>query len=398
MKLVILGDPHFGGGYSLGTIDPHRQINNRLIDFSNTFDYVLDYMKINNIKHFVITGDIFEHRRPYASELGLFSGKMRRLSEIGIHTYIVIGNHDTIQEQCATTIDVLKHLKLPMVHIFSDINSITCADIDNAINLIFFPFRTRRMLGCSSNVNAVGRSSERLQYEINSIHNNDVKILIGHFMLQDTPLGDKVASGHMGEVVLPLSMFDGLDGVIMGHIHHHYIVRKEPLIAYVGSMERKDFGNKGEKYFLVVESKDNNISYKFEKLPTRPLYDINIDRSLPEEDEKITEYCKDELNKFSKSNNMLGSIVRIGILIDECNLYNLDIECLKRFLKDDLKIHHCSGIHVQAIPKRQLRKSTITERIGPLESFKEYLTLIQDEEMRRLMYEKGKLIIEEESK
>jgi len=395
MKVVILGDTHFGGGYSLGKIDSHRQLNTRLIDFSNTFNYVVDYMIDNGVRHFIITGDVFEYRRPQASELSLFSEKIYRLSELGIHTHIVIGNHDLIQEQRATTIDVLRRLKLPKVHVYADIDSVACDDGDTSdiINFIFFPFRTKRMLDCKTNDEAVNRLSDRLRYEIRGISKGP-KILVGHFMLQGTMLGNTVLEGHGGEVVLPQSMFKGLDAVVMGHIHPHQIVKKSgPLITYVGSMERKDFGDaKDHKYFLLVETCNEDIAFKFEKLPVRPVYDITIDQSLVKE--SVTNGCIRFLRDHAKRNEMLGAIVRINIFINEKSLYDLDKDMIRAFLKK-LNVHNCVNIHTQVVTKRQLRKSTITERIDPLKSFIEYLDLVEDRQMREQMRQVGSKIIKE---
>ena len=53
MRAVILGDTHFGVGYSIGKTDKHRRLNSRLLDFSKTFDYVIDHMVSNDIHHFM---------------------------------------------------------------------------------------------------------------------------------------------------------------------------------------------------------------------------------------------------------------------------------------------------------------------------------------------------------
>jgi len=399
MKLVILGDTHFGGGYSLGTVNSYRQLNSRLIDFSNTFDHVIDYIKANDVKHFAITGDVFEYRRPQASELSIFSEKLQRLSEIGVHTHIVIGNHDMIRDQCATTMDVLERLKLPMVHIYADIDSVTCKDKTNdMINLIFFPFRTRQMLDCFNNEDAVRRLSDRLQYEVRGITKGP-KILIGHFMLQGTMLGNIVVEGHTGEIALPVEMFKDLDGTIMGHVHPHNIVQRNPLVAYIGSMERKDFGDSGHlKYFLVVDAEKGKLTYQFEKLPVRPIYDIELDQSSASNGKVATEQCIVKLTNFSKKNKVIGGIIRLSILVNERSVYDLDKHKILSHLKKELRIHHCVNIHTQVVSKRQLRKSTITERINPVKSFEEYLTLIENEEMRELMRVRGSRIINSRSR
>ena len=394
MKAVILGDTHFGGGYALGKIDVNKHINSRLDDFSNTFDYVIDFMVSNSVSHFIITGDIFEHRRPLASELSLFSKKMRKLMELKIHTYIVIGNHDTIREQKTTTVDVLRSLKLPMVHVFSDIETVSCGERDDLINFTFLPFRSRNMLNCSSNEEAVNRLNDQIQYEVNNISNCFPRLLVGHFMIQGTKLGDAVLENTSDEIVLPLSVFNNYAGVIMGHIHNHHIIQDDPLISYIGSMECKDFNEaKVKKYFVLVENNDNDILFNFEALPVRSLFDIEIDQSLISSAEEIGTNIKEYLIKFSKNKPLENSIVRLTIIVNDLTIYSFNKDKIRRFLKEKLKIHQCAGIYPQVISKRQLRKSSITERNSPVESFKSYLELVPDPIVREKMWNIGVNII-----
>jgi DNA repair exonuclease SbcCD nuclease subunit len=249
------------------------------------------------------------------------------------------------------------------------------------------------MLDCKTNDDAIKRLHNSLQYEIRGISQGP-KILVGHFMLQGTMLGNTVLEGHGGEVVLPQSMFDGLDGVIMGHIHPHQIVRKNPLITYVGSMERKDFGDaKSPKYFLSINIDKDDIVFSFEKLSIRPVYDIDIDQSSVKDGSKVTEGCIEFLQNYATDNKMLGAIVRINIFINEKALYELDKDQIGLFMKEKLNIHNCVNIHTQVVTKRQLRKSTITERIDPLKSFVEYLDLVEDPQMKEKMKQIGSKII-----
>jgi exonuclease SbcD len=387
MKVVILGDTHFGGGYSLGTSNQHKQINTRLIDYANTFDYVVDYMKNHNIKHFVITGDIFESRRPYASELGLFAEKMNRLSEIGITTHIVIGNHDLVQEQSSTTIDVLKNLKLPTVNIHSDIESIKIDDF----NIIFLPFRNRQMLNCSSNEEAIERINTKLIYEKNKL--SGPIILVGHFMIDNNDVVSHFATEvESNEIVLPKNMFNGFDGVVMGHIHGHKILRKNPFISYVGSMERNTFGEKDDqKYFLVFNSDD--ISFQFEELPIRNLFDIRINQSESNVGAEAFENCCNFITQYHRQNNLKGSIIRLTIVLNESAIVDFQTEKIHNLLKK-IGVFYCVGIYTELLNTRQLRKSVITEKLSPKQSFLEYLTLIEDDGLRELVKRKGLKIIE----
>lgn len=400
MKIVVLGDTHFGGGYSLGKKDTRTHLNTRLLDFSNTFDFAVDYMVNNHVRHFVITGDIFEYRRPQAAELSLFSKKMCRLTELGIHTHILVGNHDIISEQKTTTIDVLSSLKLPMVHVYSDISSLTCGDeTKEKINLIFFPFRKRQMLDCVSNDEAVARLSDRLSYELRSLSKKHPSILVGHMMIQETRLGETILEGESGEVVLPCSMFDELQAVIMGHVHPHQIIKRDPLITYVGQMEARDFGEgKYDKYLMLIENNDNRLTFNFERLPCRPIYDIVIDQSSADNGKLAITKTKEYLENFSNTNNMIGSIIKITIMLNEKSIFDFNIDNIKRFLKKKLLINHCVGIYPQVVSQRQLRKGTITESLDLESAFSQFLELETDLTTRERMREIGMRIIRDRRK
>lgn len=396
MKAVILGDIHYGSGYSLGKIDNNTKLNSRLIDFSNTFDYVIDHMISSGVKHLIITGDIYEARRPQAVELSLFSKKIQRLSELGIHTHIVVGNHDLIKDQKVTTVDVLNSLKLSFMHVYSDIECITISDDTGGFNAVFIPFRTTEMLDCENNDAAVNRIKERVDYELKKVNNNFPVIVVGHLMLDGTMIGNTVLNNASGEVVLPQSMFlENIDAVIMGHVHPAALIRENPLMAYVGSMDSQDFNEaKYKKHFVLCENNNGNTRYKFNDLPVRKLYELTIDMSSASGKE-INKNIIEHINKFSLENTLEESTIKINVTVNENCIYDLNKDIIKQELKQKYKIHHCIGIYPQILSVRQLRKSTITESQSSLEAFNEYLELETNAEIKEKLRAFGTKIITE---
>lgn len=405
MKAVILGDTHFGGGYHLGKIDPHRQINSRLIDYSNTFDQAYNYAIDNDVSHFVLTGDIYERRRPAAVELAIFSEKIRQLSEKKIHTHIVIGNHDLTFAHKTTTVGVLEELKLPYVHIYTDIKSVECderdlsGNTDDTINFVFLPFRTRKMLGCSTKEESIQRLESRLMYNIGSMTRRGPKILVGHLMLEGTNISSGVLESPISELVLPRSMFKGLDAVVMGHIHPFQIIQNNhPLIMYIGSMERNDFGEgTTPKYFMVVEAKNGKLKYHLKGLNVRNLFDIVVDQTNAESGEEVVRGFKRYMDEFQEGNDLTGSIVRAQINIGEISYHGWSAEDMKSYLYKKCKINNCVKLWTSVISKRQLRKDTITERTTPLEAFNEYLSLQEDAPLKEKIRELGSRIINKDN-
>lgn len=397
MKIAILGDPHFGAGYSLGKIDTYRQLNSRLIDHSNTFDYVIDQIADDGVSHLVVTGDIYEHRRPEASQIAIFSEKLSHLADLGIHSHLVVGNHDLIRAHKTTTIDMLHQLKLPMVHIHSDVDSFYCEDARGGpgLNLVFFPFRTRYMLQCPTNEKAVEYLSSRLEYEVSSLETMAPTVLIGHFALQGAKSQDISLEKHaLYEIVLPLSMFSDLDMTIMGHIHQFQILSEKPLIAHLGSMERTDFGEaKYPKYFMTVETQndDDSLAYAFKPLPVRALYDITID--CAGKGDGVMAHVLGWLDDFASKRKMFGAIVRVEILVDEKDARTVNTAAVYSKLVKDMAVHNCVGVTTTIVTQRQLRDSSITERLRPLDAFERYLKMVDDKDIQELMRKRGTPII-----
>lgn len=398
MKLVVLGDTHFGGGYALGKIDAYRRVNTRLLDHGATMDHVIDYIADNDVSHLVITGDIYEHRRPEAAQMGVFSEKLARLTELGVQTHIVVGNHDLVRAHKSTTVDVLKQLRLPTVHIWSEIDSFHCEDPRGGIgaNLVFFPFRTKQMLQCPSNKKAIEYLKDRLVYEVRGFENPGPKILVGHFALQGAKTQSVTMDQAASEIVLPLSMFSELDLTVMGHIHQYQILGKDPLIMHLGSMERADFGEAGEKkHFLVVDTEGGNMSYQLLPLPVRELHDMVLDHTAADPDKDVMEAVLKEVRDYGKSNKMLQSIVRAEILVNDRVAQDVRTDKVVEILVDEFGVHNCVGVHSTIVAKRQLRSADITERADPEQSFEKFLELEGDEELRKRLKKAGIQIIKE---
>jgi DNA repair exonuclease SbcCD nuclease subunit len=387
MKVVVLGDTHFGGGYALGKPHPSLKVNSRLIDFSNTFDYVIDHMINNNIKKLIITGDIFEHRKPQVYELAIFSEKVGRLRSLNIDVHIIIGNHDLIKEYKSTTVDALKELNLSNVYIYSDIGSASFDDL----SFVFMPFYNKHMLNTDTNEEAVLKIKERVNFEYKKL--TGYKVIIGHSVIQGTRLGNMLLDGNAGEVIMPLNMFNDFDGAVMGHVHPHQLIqRADPMIAYIGSMEKKDFSDSGlNKYFLIIDTESKPI-FKFEPLPVRELYDVEIDKSDIENSDDLTSEVNRYITDFNINNPLKNNIIRLNLLINEKALLNLDKNIIKKHLYD-LGTNYCVGIFTTVVSARQLRKASITERNDPLITFYDYLELESDLNLREKMRQIGTKII-----
>lgn len=397
MKIVVLGDLHLGGGYALGRIDPQRQLNTRLMDHSTTFDHVVDFMVDQGATHLVLTGDIYEHRRPEASQMALFSEKLARLAELGIHTHIVAGNHDIVRAHRTTTMDKFRLLRLPMVHVYNDIESFHCDDLrGTGINLVFLPFRTRQMLGCWSNDDAIAFLKERLQAERRGL-NADPSVVVGHLSLQGAKLHGTTLEEHaVFEIVMPISAFEGFDAVVMGHIHQFQVLSEDPLIAHVGSMERTDFGEVGQpKRFALLDADEGALTWGFHELPVKSLHDLVIDKSA-DPPAGMMNSIKRWLRTYNSRHALANSITRLSVTVGEAAAHAVDTAEIMRFLLTEMAVSHCVSVHTIVVSRRQLRDATITEKADPAAAFNKWLELnVTDPTMRDEMAKAGLKIINE---
>jgi exonuclease SbcD len=275
------------------------------------------------------------------------------------------------------------------------VDSFYCEDPKGGIgiNLIFFPFRTRYMLQCPTNEKAVEYLSSRLEYEVTSLENVAPTLLIGHFALQGAKSQDVSLEKHaLYEIVLPLSMFADIDMTIMGHIHQFQILSESPLIAHLGSMERTDFGEaKYPKYFAIVETQGDQLAYAFRPLPVRALYDITID--CAGKGDQAMAHALERLDDFASKRKMFGSIVRVEILVDEKDARSISTAEIFKKLVKGMAVHNCVGVSTTVMTQRQLRDSSITERLRPMDAFERYLKMVDDKDMRELMRKRGTPII-----
>lgn len=392
MKLAILGDTHFGKGYSIGKIDSKQQLNTRLLDYINTMNFVIDHCRDNKISHLIITGDIFEHKRPEASQTKVFSKLISRLMSLNIHTHIVVGNHDIIRDSKTTTVDMFAELNLPLINIWTNLRTVHIGDENNGLNIIFMPYCTRQMLQCFDNESAVKILQNKIKNEIKSIKNNDPIFIVGHFTLLGAQShGILLNSNVTSDIILPIKSFPSkVDAIIMGHIHQHQIVSKKPYALHIGSMERSNFREgEDEKYLLEIE----NLKFTYRSLPTRKLCDIVLDCSDLDLDSNIEKDIKEKIIKLDK--NINDSICRIEIIIDECMVNALNTNDIKNMIKKEFNIYHCANIFYKTVSKKQLRSSEITEKTNIKSAFYKWLEMEEDENVRKNLEEAGNKIIEE---
>lgn len=395
MKIGIIGDLHIGSGYSLGKLDSKTQLNSRLIDFSNTFDSIIDEFINKGVKLIVLTGDIFDTRHPTSAQLNVLSKCLSRITNNDIGVIIIVGNHDQQRTISTTTVDMFKSLKIPNVFVYSDFGIYTINENKCKTHCILMPYRDRRMIGTKTNSEAI----KKIEDDITKIYKNlDGNIIaIGHFMIDKAITGENPDSFSINELILPIKMFNHFDAVVMGHVHGHAILSKNPLIIYSGSMEKISFGEKHHTKVSIIFDTNNIKNPEIIKNKIRNLYEMNFDYSNAKRDYKnqITDRIILDINKFDMRRKLEGAIVKLIVKIRRNDHYYVNQNKIKEHIMSK-KIQYLSAIEISSTSSRQLRNNKITETVSGKKAMTSFIrSLIEPEQIKRRLIKFAHNIISE---
>ncbi len=209
--------------------DLHLNINNRLDDFKRSLDQVRE--GTSTCDRVIVLGDIYHFRKPHPVEQKIFR---IWLNSIKCEKWIVIGNHDRNLD----------------THTLNEFEIFGGAKIINPPHIF---------------------------------EEDGRRIYIGHEQVQGAKLGPSNLDLNIKSAT-PLEQLAKAkcDLYVLGHVHKMQAVVKVPLVLYVGSIERIDFGERNEdKYFMILDTKAWKIEWK--KLNIRPMVQLEVDASKQEE-------------------------------------------------------------------------------------------------------------------
>lgn len=247
-----------------------------------------------------------------------------QLSQAGIPTILLVGNHDVSPAAGrAHTLHEFHTLGVPHIHVADRIICLGPNELGVPIQIITVPWVSRSQLMTREEILALTDQEllttmeERLlKSVINLIETADPHlplILTAHASVQGASYGSErmVMLGH--ELVLPGSLVSHkkLDYVALGHIHkHQYLNDKNshPPVVYPGSIERIDFGEaKERKGFVLAQVGKGETSWKFERVETRPFYDI------PVETRSSDTFMADVMSQLPPQESIAGAICRVQL-------------------------------------------------------------------------------------
>jgi len=386
MRIVVCGDTHIGAVFGLGGPNGAGG-NTRVDDYEKSLNYIIDYTIETGADAFIQTGDVFEHREPSVEHMAVVDKALKRLSNAGVSTFVIMGNHDYKRSGnlFSSSINSLSTADHPNIRILLNPELIEiCNPKDERANLVLIPYRDRRMYPGKTNREQSDGFNKEVKDLIATIGNDNPSIAIGHNFFYEGSYNDFGGS----EVLADPEAFDGCDAVLMGHLHQFRVLRKRaPVCVYTGSMEKTNFGDKSiDKYFIDYDTGAKKI--KFCKIPTRELVDDSVDLS-----EFGFSSIDDEVSKAISNIDMKEKIVRLKFIVDEKVLPAIDKTSITSRVTA-LGAHFVSKINIETVVKRFVRNNSILDKktdIDMLEAYVESQDL--DVESKKELLKEAKLIM-----
>ena len=322
MRILHFADAHIDM-VTQGRIDPETGLPVRVIDFLTSLDQIVDRAIEEAVDLVVFAGDAYKDRNPQPTYQREWGKRIMRLSQAGIPTVLLVGNHDVARaSNRAHTLHEFRTLAVPYVHVGDRIELLGPKELGIPVQVLTLPWVSRSTL--MTRQDTAGLTVQQVLEKIENLITSAVQnllaqadpdlplILTAHASVQGAKYGSErtVMLGH--EVVFSHSLMRNkrIDYVALGHIHKHQDLNPDshPPVIYPGSIERIDFGEAREqKGYVLADVKRGETTWEFVPLKTRRFIDLAID--TPSADS----FMADIMDRLPDANKVAGAVCRLRL-------------------------------------------------------------------------------------
>lgn len=358
VRILHFADAHIDIA-NYGRHDPTTALPIRVMDFLVALDQVVETAVSQQVDLVLFAGDAYKDRNPQPTFQREWGRRMMRLSQAGIPTLLLVGNHDVSPAAGrAHTLHEFATLGVPHIHVADTIRLFTPEELGVPIQVITIPWVSPNRFMVYEEMADKGREAvlteaetivgERVAALIAQTDPDLPLILTAHASVQGATYGSErmVMLGH--ELVLGGGLLNDrrLDYVALGHIHKHQCLTAKgshPPIVYPGSIERIDFGEaKEDKGFVLASVSRGQTDWTFHKLQTRRFIDLKIDT------DQADSFMADIMAQLPAPERVAGAICRIQLN------YPRDWEPLLD--ENAINAHFADAFSLQIQKHRQLEK------------------------------------------
>lgn len=356
-KILHFADAHIDMA-NYGRHDPETGLPIRIMDFLASLDEIVDAAIAEDVDFVIFAGDAYKDRNPAPTFQREWGQRVMRLSQAGIPTLLLVGNHDispavgrahAMTEFSTLHVPHVRTLAKPIFLSPGDLTKLAPEGEEINLQVIAIPWISRS--GMMAYLDITSSDSQQIYEELEKRLANIIDkwlekadpevptILTAHASVQGATYGGERSVMLGKDLILPGSLLHDprLDYVALGHIHKPQNLNEgeHPPIIYPGSIERLDFGEAGDqKYYVLADVERGHTQVEW-----RPLEHIRpfIDRHLSVEDkEDITEQA---LQALSPQEELSGSIARLVLEYPRAWEPLIDENAIQTFAEDAFEFH-----------------------------------------------------------
>ena len=387
-KILHFADAHIDIA-NYGRRDPKSGLPLRILDFLASLDEIIETAIREEVDCVIFAGDAYKDQQPAPTFQREWGSRIMRLSESGIPTILLVGNHD-ISPSAGRAHALTEFSTLQVPHVLTidrpgffsqtDLSQLSPKGKELDFQLIALPWISRSAMAADLDLQT--RDTEKLYQEMEKKISQDLEnwleeanpdyptVLAAHASVEGASFGGERTVSLGNDLILPKSMVQDprLDYTALGHIHKHQNLNQgnHPPVVYPGSIERVNFGESGDdKFFIIADVEKGSTSLDWRQLEQiRPYVDVSLELKS---NENITEQVKKAL---PSSAELQEAIVRLvleyprawDVLIDEPAIRELVKGCFEfQFLKQP-----------QYEPRIRLPKDRVIGSLTPEELLEQY--------------------------
>ncbi len=403
MKLLHFADAHIDMA-NYGRHDPETGLPLRVLDFLKSLDTIVSTAIDERVDMVIFAGDAYKDRSPAPTFQREWGRRIIRLSQAGIPTFLLVGNHDMSPAAGrAHAVQEFDTLQIPHVRVLQKPQYLSVDQLGLPAQLIAIPYISRSGLIAALDMSGADKSDiyneieERLtslvQGWLESAEADIPMILTAHASVQGATYGAERMVMLGSDLVLPGSLVkdNRLDYVALGHIHKAQNLNdgKHPPVIYPGSIERVDFGEaKDDKFFVIAEVSKGETQVEWRKLEgVRPFIDRG---AVLDSGEKVTEYLT---TKLPNPDEMEGAIVRLTVEYPREWDTLIDEAALRKHAERAFEFHLVKRPQVEA--RIRLSADQTVSGLSPLELLDQYWNASHTEDAETLQQLAQEIIGEE---
>ncbi len=387
-RILHFADAHIDIA-NYGRRDPASGLPLRILDFLMSLDEIIETAISEKVDVVLFAGDAYKDQNPAPTFQREWGQRIMRLSEAGIPTILLVGNHDISPAAGrAHALTEFNTLQVPHVLIIDQPGFYSAEDLNKLcpegktldLQLIALPWISRSSMAAELDLKT--RDTEQLYQAMEEKISKDIDswlekadpefptMLAAHASVEGATYGAERSVSLGNDFILPKSITcdPRLDYTALGHIHKNQNLndKNHPPVIYPGSIERVNFGEAADdKYFLIADVKKGKTELDWRRLENiRPFIDVFLKLHSSE---AITDQIKKALPSEKK---LEGSVTRLVLEYPRAWDPLIDEKAIRELVKESFEFHFLK--QPQYEPRIRLPKDRAIGSLTPEELLAQY--------------------------